>query len=176
METHACAIFIQCTTAQPHKGINTGKYTIWMNLKIFLMSEHRHKTLYSMQGIISIFNKVQTNHQQLPKIKIRGRISYQEKSKADKNIFLGWVCMYTYVNVIDCISLNKIIIIEKEKRVSSKQVKAGKWTFNLDRDCQDMQWWGGREQMKPTCKISFGDYYSRDIWTNKLISFYLLFH
>lgn len=44
--------------------------------------------------------------------------------------------MYIFVNVIDCISLNKIIIIEKERCVSSKYIKAGKRTFDLDRDCR----------------------------------------
>lgn len=71
--------------------------------------------------------------------------------------------MYTYVNVIGCTSLNKVIIIEKERCVSSKYIKAGKRTFDLDREFLRHVVVGWQGADGKNCKISLEDYYSMDI-------------
>lgn len=102
-------------------------------------------------------------------------MSYQEKKQSKQKHILGWVCMSTYVNVIDCTSLNKVIIIEKERCVSSKYIKAGKRTFDLDRDFLRhvvMGWQGadGNNLQNQPWRLLLKGY-----WTNKLISFVFCF-
>ena len=77
--------------------------------------------------------------------------------------------MYIFVNVIDCISLNKINIIENERCVSSKYIKAGKRTFDLDRDLLGHVVVGWQEADGTNLQNQPWRLLLKGYWTNKLI-------